>query len=105
MSGLEAIGAGSLDRVQDPRAGSPQKSVAGEKAGGGFKEFLEDAVGSANRLQNEADGVVKKLATGEIDDVHQVMLAMNRADLSFRMMLEVRNRLMEAYQEVMRTQV
>lgn len=42
---------------------------------------------------------------GEVDDVHQVMLAMDRADLSFRMTLEVRNKLLEAYQEVMRLQV
>jgi flagellar hook-basal body complex protein FliE len=49
--------------------------------------------------------MVKSLAQGEITDVHEVMLAMTRADLSFRMMLEVRNKLLEAYQEVMRMQV
>ena len=42
---------------------------------------------------------------GKVDDVHEVMLAMTRADLSFRMVLEVRNKLVEAYQEVMRLNV
>jgi flagellar hook-basal body complex protein FliE len=45
------------------------------------------------------------LTTGEVEDVHQVMIAMNEADLAFRMMLEVRNKLVEAYKEVARLQM
>lgn len=78
------------------------------KAGGGsgsFGKLVESTLTETERLQDQADGMVKSLAQGEITDVHQVMLAMNRADLSFRMMLEVRNKLLDAYQEVMRTQV
>lgn len=85
-------------------AGASSKDGAG-KAGEGFGKMLDQLVGEADSLQKESDAAVRKFATGEIEDVHQVMLSMNRADLSFRMMLEVRNKLMDAYSDVMRMQV
>ena len=54
---------------------------------------------------DEADKAVEQLLSGEKQDVHEVMLSMAKADVSFRMMIEVRNKLVEAYQEVMRMQV
>jgi len=84
--------------------GAASKDGSG-KAAEGFGKMLENLVGEADSLQKESDAAVKKFATGEIEDVHQVMLSMNRADLSFRMMLEVRNKLMDAYSDVMRMQV
>jgi flagellar hook-basal body complex protein FliE len=72
---------------------------------GSCGKLVESTITETERLQDQADGMVRSLAQGEITDVHQVMLAMNRADLSFRMMLEVRNKLLDAYQEVMRMQV
>ena len=70
-----------------------------------FSELLEQALGEADRLQKDADRAVADLATGELQDIHEVVLSLAQADLSFRMMVEVRNRVLEAYQEVMRTPV
>jgi flagellar hook-basal body complex protein FliE len=95
--------------VQQPPPLLPENAggAAGAAASGGgsFSNLIESTIKETERLQSHADGMVKSFAQGEITDVHQVMLAMNRADLSFRMMLEVRNKLLDAYQEVMRMQV
>jgi flagellar hook-basal body complex protein FliE len=101
MEGIEAVGARAGDAAGAAQPGArpapPPKTS--------FVSLVDKTLAETERLQNAADGMVRSMATGEITDVHQVMLAMNRADLSFRMMLEVRNKLMEAYQEVMRLQV
>ena len=92
-------------RGSDPAAADAGAARAAKAGGGTFADALKDAVRGANDLQNAADDTVKKFAVGDVEDVHQVMLALDRADLSFRMTLEVRNKLLEAYQEVMRMPV
>ena len=104
MDGLSAIGTNGSAAYQ-AAAKAAGRAGQGEAPGPSFASVVKDAMGDTNRLQQEADQMVGKLGAGEITDVHQVMLAMNRADLSFRMMLEVRNKLLDAYQEVMRMQV
>jgi len=84
-------------------AASPASGVA--RGVSNFSELLEKALGEADRLQKDADRAVADLATGELQDIHEVVLSLAQADLSFRMMVEVRNRVLEAYQEVMRTPV
>jgi flagellar hook-basal body complex protein FliE len=78
-----------------------------EASNGGmsFSETVKKAIGSVNTLQSEADEMARKLATGELEDVHQAVLAMNKAKLAFDFTLAVRNKVLEAYQEIMRTQV
>jgi len=73
---------------------------------GGFSELLGEALERTDSLQQEADSLVDRVGAGdETIDVHDVMLAMSEAELSFRLMLEVRNRAVEAYQELSRIQV
>jgi len=74
-------------------------------SGGGFGDLLRSVVDEANRAQVESDRALESLARGEETNVHDVMLALTRADLSFRMLVEVRDRLVEAYQEVQRMQI
>jgi len=69
---------------------------------GSFANVLSDALGEVQGLQTEADDAIRKLATGEVQDVHQVMVAFEQARLSMQMLTEVRNKLVEAYQEVSR---
>jgi flagellar hook-basal body complex protein FliE len=101
MDPISALGARAESMPQ--AAARPAEKPAKER--GSFASLIERTVNETERLQDTADGMVRSMAAGEITDVHQVMLAMNRADLSFRMMLEVRNKLLDAYQEVMRMQV
>jgi flagellar hook-basal body complex protein FliE len=55
-----------------------------------------------NELQLKADDSIEKMVSGEITDVHQVMTAVEEANTAFNMMMEIRNKVMDAYQEVLR---
>ena len=78
---------------------------AGKSEGASFGSLLENLVKETDSMQKEASTATDSLIKGESDNVHEVLLAMNKADLSFKMMLEVRNKLLDAYHEVMRMQV
>lgn len=73
--------------------------------GESFKELLSNFVNGVSEMQHEADDSVNKLATGEITDVHDVMVKVEEANLSFQLMMEIRNKLVDGYKEVMRMQV
>lgn len=80
-------------------------SQSAEGPGGAFSKVMEGLLGQVNGPQQTADQAVRDLATGRTDNIHDVMLAVAKADLTFRMILEVRNRLAEGFQEVLRLQV
>ena len=70
-----------------------------------FKAGLNRAIDGLNRVQNEADDMVAKMVTGEVEDIHQVVLAVEKANLSMQLAVQVRNKVVEAYQEIMHMQV
>lgn len=82
-------------------SGSKQKSVDGASFGDTLNSALKEVV----EAKKEAEAAVKGMATGNGTDVHTAMLAMQKADVSFQMMMQVRNKLISAYEEVMRMQV
>lgn len=97
-----------ITRVGDKGITTPLKPLGGDRTheqgesfGSTLKKFVEDV----NSLQNQASESIEKLATGEITDVHQVMIAVEEAGTAMEFMLEIRNKIVEAYQEVMRMQV
>lgn len=71
----------------------------------GFTQVIGDMVGKVNDLQNQADKAIQKLATGESKGLHEVMIAMEKSSISFQFLSQVRNKAVEAYQEIMRMQV
>lgn len=80
-------------------------AVDGQKSIEGFGKALTEAIGSLDKMQHEADAGSLKLASGEPVELHEVMLAQERASLSFDLAVQVRNKLVEAYQDIMRMQV
>ncbi len=68
-----------------------------------FDKFLSDAMSKINEVQKDAEIAVQELARG--GDVTQAIIALEKADMSFQMMVEIRNRLLNAYEEIMRMQV
>ncbi|MBV1787726.1 flagellar hook-basal body complex protein FliE [Marinobacterium sp. D7] len=72
---------------------------------GSFVGWLSHEMSIVNSQINQADIQVQKLATGEEDNLHQVMMSLEKAKLSFELGLQVRNKLLEGYQEIMRMQV
>lgn len=83
------------------RASRPAPPATGPS----FKDVLADTVGEVQRLQFEADATIKELVAGKIKDVTAAMVAVERADVAFQTMMAVRNKMVAAYEEVMRMQV
>ncbi len=75
------------------------------KGAGQFASVIGDFTKGVDRLQQEAGKQVAQLASGKVDNLHQVMVSLGKAEIAFNYMLEIRNRLVEAYKEVMRMQV
>ncbi len=73
--------------------------------GNSFAEMLKGSVDKVNTMQKEADQAVQDLLIGKDQNIHQVMIAVEKANLSLHLMMQVRNKLMSAYEEIMRTQV
>ncbi len=68
---------------------------------GDFGQLVGNLLQDVNQSQNQAADAVAQLAAGKTDNVHQVMIALGKAEISFNYMLEVRNRLLDAYKQVM----
>lgn len=73
-----------------------------ENDGPGFAEMVGSALDKVNASQTQADTAIQKFMTGEQTEIHQVMLQMEQARLSMMMAVEVRNKSVEAYQEISR---
>lgn len=89
-------------RIPDPVG---EKTQAPSTPANRFSDALRNAVDDVNKLQNNADKAIVNVQTGNTGGLHEAMIALEKADISFRTMLQVRNKLLEAYQEIMRTQV
>ena len=76
-----------------------------QKSGGGFGSMLADAIGRVNQTQLNSQSSIDKYLSGEDEEVHKVALATQQASLSFDLFLQVRNKVVSAYQEVMRMQM
>lgn len=72
---------------------------------GGFETYLKQALGEVNQLQHQADRAIQQLVSGENGDLQNTIVALEKADLSFRLMMQIRNKVLEAYQEIVRMQV
>lgn len=73
--------------------------------GASFSKIFAEAIGEVERLQTEADSTIKQLVAGEIKDVTDAMIAVEKADVAFQTMMVVRNKVVAAYEEIMRMQV
>ncbi len=67
-----------------------------------FGEFLNESIEGVNALVKEADAAVAAVATGRSNNIHEMMIALDKADVSFRMLTKVRSKAVDAYQEIMR---
>ena len=73
--------------------------------GGDFHTHLKQALGEVNNLQQEADQAIQQLVGEGKGDLQETVIALERADVSFRLMMQIRNKILEAYQEIVRMQV
>jgi len=80
-------------------------SIKGQDNVQSFEPWLINKFDEVNEKINESDTLVRKLAMGETENLHQVMMALEKSKLQFTLVTEVRNKLLESYQEVMRMQI
>lgn len=98
-----------ISKIGQIRGQFPQEIQRGEEKkkaeGPSFGDTLKGLVGDVDNLQKTAEESTRRMLTGQIEDVHQVMVAMEEAQTSFQLMMEIRNKIVDAYKEVMRMQV
>ena len=94
---------GNINRISPAL---PRQAGAEPGAGGpGFKQMLQEQIDKVNQLQQDAYVAMEDLATGRRDDLESVINATQKADLAFRMLLQVRNKVMDAYEEVKQVRI
>jgi flagellar hook-basal body complex protein FliE len=88
-----------------PQGIRPVKTTGSGQGDVSFKDMLLDAINGVNQLQRESDAITEDFIAGRTDSIHDVMIAGTKASLALDFMIEVRNKIMDAYQEIMRMQV
>jgi len=107
MSGAGGVSDG-FQRLRESRESLIKPSEAGDAGaadGASFGDFLHKMVHEANSSAQTADAKMSEVAAGRNKDLHGAVLAMEKADVDFRMLTQVRNKVIEAYREIMRMQV
>jgi flagellar hook-basal body complex protein FliE len=118
MSGVSAIGAGSgvheimalrqqiIDKSQVLQqvhtGGATTGAVPADAAGASFTGALKTALDTVNQTQSHAEAITSAYETGQVTDVAQVMLARQQSSVAFEATLQVRNKLLSAYQDIMK---
>jgi flagellar hook-basal body complex protein FliE len=102
---------GMQDRIRFPQiddtgalAASARPDANGPTSDASFQDLLQGLVSQVDTLQKDADASIQGLVTGETTNVHDVTVKMEEAGIAFDLMMQVRNKLMEAYQELIKMQ-
>jgi flagellar hook-basal body complex protein FliE len=82
-----------------------KESVSQNTGGEAFAQHLKSAINEVNELQENAEVAAADIATGQVKDLHQAALAIGKAETSMKLMLEIRNKALNAYKEIGRTQL
>ena len=80
-------------------------SVSGSGENGEFSKLLKKSIDELNQVQETSDKALADMASGQLKELHQAAIAIGKAETSMKLMLEVRNKALSAYKEILRTQV
>lgn len=111
LGGVTNVGGFGASRGQEIRTpqeglGQAQGTEQGQGKGGPtFADMLNDKLSEANNLIQDANVAAEELIAGRSKDIHGAMISLEKADVSFRMLMQVRNKMIDAYREIMRMQV
>ncbi len=106
IGSIGAVQASLLQQAATPAMKRLAPAVAdGTQAEGSFAAELHSAVSRVDKAMSESNGLTQRLLRGENVELHTVALRAQEASLQFDMLLQVRNRLIQGYQEIMRLQV
>jgi len=94
------------DKLSLPPVFSEKKTGLNQSEGAtSFSDVLHNTIQDINKLQNDADTAISKVQVHDTGSIHEAMIALEKASISFQTMMQVRNKIIDAYQEVMRMQV
>jgi flagellar hook-basal body complex protein FliE len=96
MTEIKGIGRESVPLELPEVTSSPRKAD--------FQEYLKAYLDNVDQLQHEADRAALEVSSGKLENIHQAMIAMEKAEVSFQLMVETRNRIVKAYEEIMKIQ-
>ena len=81
------------------------ESAGGKSGGDAFKEVLNEVIEQVNQTESDSNQSVAQLVNGQSDNLHSQMIALEKADIALSLAVTVRNKAIEAYQEIMRMQI
>ena len=103
---VDEITIGGIGGPQSPKPIQPGPAQAPqETTGPSFGEYLADSIGEIQRLQTEADATINGLVAGDVSNISEATLAIEKADMAFRTMLQVRNKIISAYEQIQRMNI
>ncbi len=95
----------NIDKISSLTNTSSATGVAKTESGDEFSKILQKSIDEINDTQVKGDRAMADLATGEVKDLHQAAIAVNKAEPSMKLMLEIRNKALSAYKEISKTQI
>ena len=95
----------SIDKISSLNKLVTNPAQKTEANGGDFSRILKESLEEVNDTQVKGDRAMADIATGQVKDLHQAAIAINKAETNMKMMLEVRNKALNAYKEIARTQI
>jgi flagellar hook-basal body complex protein FliE len=109
MDGL-IVGNSGINQVTESAKGQSSKTVSTNSSvptgdHGSFGDTLTKAIGKVNELKKDSDLSIEKFITGQENNIHNVMIKAEKAEVAMKLMIKVRNKIIDAYQEVMKMQV
>ena len=97
VESIKGVAVAGLQEIAKQQSNGAQSSS--------FTALLQESISKVNEVQHSANKAIESLVTGQATNVHEAMIAVEEANLSFNMMLQVRNKLLAAYEEIMRMQL
>ena len=102
---IQSIASGSVNPLTPTGPTAPASKTGNSQGGAGFIELFSKLAENSNQQQLAANQAIDQLVNHESGDLQSVVMSMAKADLSLKFIVEIRNKLMDAYQEIMRMQV
>lgn len=96
IDGISGVGPSSIQRTQEEKS---------SKKAPDFAEILKEAFEKVNQVQKSAEKMASDFALGKISNIHEVIIEAEKATIALRLTTEVRNKIIEAYREIMRMQL
>lgn len=88
-----------------PATYSVNKPQTEEEQGLSFSDYLKEALNKVNDLQKDSEFMTEAFAVGKTDNIHQVMIAAEKASVALQFTMQIRNKILDAYNEIMRIQI